>query len=80
MVQRELLHEARHRSFPECKTVYDIRKCKKCNNFISKAIRVILSYERHACIMRICAKGLNGHVENMAFHKRQMILINQITT
>jgi hypothetical protein len=29
--------------------------------------------------MQICAKGLNGHVEDMAFHQRQMILINQIT-
>jgi hypothetical protein len=80
MVQRELLHEARHRSLPECKTVYDVRKCRKCNNFISKAIGVILLFERHACIMQICAKGLNDHAEDVAFYQREMIHINRITT
>jgi hypothetical protein len=56
MMQNEDLQcEARQRSFNECKTDHDVRKYRKRNNFISKAIGVILRNDRHSGIVQIFA-------------------------
>jgi hypothetical protein len=56
-----------------CTTFADPKDCKKFNNFFSKTIGFILRSDRRACITQIREKGLQGHAEEMALHKRQTI-------
>jgi hypothetical protein len=70
---RQCCQEAKLSSCADCKTFSDPRDCKKYNNFISKAIGIVLRSDRRACIMQIKEKGLQKHAEDMALNRRQTI-------
>lgn len=54
-------------------TFADPKDCNTFNAFMSKTIGFILRSDRRACILQIRGKGLKGHAEDMALHKRQTI-------
>jgi len=60
-------------SCSDCTTFSDPKDCGKFNNVFSKVIGFVLRSDRRACIMQIRAKGISGHAEDMAMHKRQSI-------
>jgi len=55
-----------------CSTV-ELKDCRKFNNFISKAIGLILNSDRAACINRIKEIGYDEFAAEMAQNKRQTI-------
>ena len=68
---RECCREAGLASCADCRTYPNPQDCGKFNNFFSKAIGFVFRSDRRACIMQIRDKGLQGHAEDMALHRRQ---------
>jgi hypothetical protein len=70
---RECCRQEGYSTCAECGTYADPEYCTKFNNLISKIIGFVLRSDRSACIKQVRNRGLLGHAEDMALHKRQTI-------
>lgn len=69
---RKCCIEYKFQSCADCTTI-ELMKCKKFNNFISKAFGYIFNSDRPACIERIKEIGYDGYSIEMANDKKQTI-------
>jgi hypothetical protein len=72
---RQCCMEHGYKSCADCETI-ELMECKKYNNFISKAIGLILNSNRSACIRRIKETGYVEFANEMAVRKMQTIKRN----
>ncbi len=69
---RQCCMENNLQSCADCKMI-ELNKCKKYNNFISKAFGFIFNSDRSACVNRIKVLGYDSFALEMANAKNQTI-------
>lgn len=61
------------KSCADCKEFYDVKQCKKYNNFVARAIGFILRSDRPACVDKIKQDGYETFAKYMSSNGFQTI-------